>query len=58
MNNVDTQPANLQHALDLGLLESEFEMIKEILGRDPNFTEVAIYSAMWSEHCSYKNSIQ
>lgn len=58
MNNVDTQPANLQHALDLGLLESEFEMIKDILGRDPNFTEVAIYSAMWSEHCSYKNSIK
>lgn len=32
-------------------------MIKEILGRTPNFTETAIYSVMWSEHCSYKNSI-
>ena len=45
-------------AKDLGLQESEFEQIKTILGRDPNFTELSIYSAMWSEHCSYKNSIR
>jgi len=47
----------LRQAIDLGLLETEFEMICSILGREPNFTETAIYSVMWSEHCSYKNSI-
>ncbi len=40
-----------------GLTEEEFERIKEILGRVPNYTELGIYSVMWSEHCSYKNSI-
>ena len=44
-------------AKKLGLLPEEFEKIKEILGRTPNFTELSIYSVMWSEHCSYKNSI-
>ncbi len=44
-------------AKKLGLLPEEFEKIKEILGRIPNFTELSIYSVMWSEHCSYKNSI-
>nr|WP_155203831.1 phosphoribosylformylglycinamidine synthase subunit PurL [Xanthovirga aplysinae] len=44
--------------MELGLLEEEFEQIKQILGRTPNFTEVCIYSVMWSEHCSYKNSIK
>ncbi len=57
MANVDTQIATKEQALQLGLLEEEFNRIKEILGRDPNFCEVSIYSAMWSEHCSYKNSI-
>lgn len=47
----------VQTAKDLGLLPEEFEKIKEILGRVPNFTELSIYSVMWSEHCSYKNSI-
>ncbi|HLS70220.1 MAG TPA: AIR synthase related protein, partial [Chitinophagaceae bacterium] len=50
--------ATLEQAIQLGLLESEFESIKEILGRTPNFTELAMYSVMWSEHCSYKNSIK
>lgn len=45
-------------AKELGLLPSEFEMIKRILGRMPNFTELSIYSVMWSEHASYKNSIK
>ncbi len=44
-------------AKKLGLLPEEFEKIKEILGRTPNFTELCAYSGMWSEHCSYKNSI-
>ena len=39
-----------------GLTEEEFERIKKILGRKPNFTELGIFSVMWSEHCSYKNS--
>src|ERR1700759_3575859 len=47
----------VQTAKDLGLLPEEFERIKEILGRVPNFTELSIFSVMWSEHCSYKNSI-
>ncbi len=39
-----------------GLTPDEFEQIKKILGREPNFTELGIFSVMWSEHCSYKNS--
>src|SRR5881398_3057388 len=39
-----------------GLIPEEFERIKKILGREPNFTELGIFSVMWSEHCSYKNS--
>ncbi|MBX2907079.1 MAG: phosphoribosylformylglycinamidine synthase subunit PurL [Taibaiella sp.] len=49
--------ATLEQAVKLGLREDEFEKITEILGRVPNFTETAMYSVMWSEHCSYKNSI-
>ncbi|SEO94747.1 phosphoribosylformylglycinamidine synthase subunit PurL [Mucilaginibacter sp. OK283] len=47
----------VETAKDLGLLPEEFERIKEILGRVPNFTELSIFAVMWSEHCSYKNSI-
>jgi phosphoribosylformylglycinamidine synthase II len=57
MESTLNQEATLEQALDLGLREDEFGMIKEILGRTPNFTETAVYSVMWSEHCSYKNSI-
>src|SRR5437763_13548832 len=39
-----------------GLTPEEFIRIKKILGREPNFTELGIFSVMWSEHCSYKNS--
>src|SRR6266496_4122127 len=39
-----------------GLTPEEFERIRKILGREPNFTELSIFSVMWSEHCSYKNS--
>lgn len=41
---------------EMGLSSSEFEMVKKILGRLPNFTETGIFSVMWSEHCSYKTS--
>ncbi len=57
MENTLQQEATLTQAKELGLLAEEFEQIKGILGRTPNFTETAIYSVMWSEHCSYKNSI-
>lgn len=48
---------NAEVAANLGLNEEEFEKIKVIMGRTPNFTELSIFSVMWSEHCSYKNSI-
>lgn len=47
----------VETAAKLGLLPDEYEKIKVILGRTPNFTELSIFSVMWSEHCSYKNSI-
>jgi phosphoribosylformylglycinamidine synthase subunit PurL len=45
-------------AQQLRLTEEEFESIKQKLGRTPNFTELCAFSGMWSEHCSYKNSIK
>src|SRR3990167_5213823 len=39
-----------------GITEEEYDRICKILGREPNFTELGIFSVMWSEHCSYKNS--
>lgn len=45
-------------ALQLRLTAEEFELIKQKLGRTPNFTELCAFSGMWSEHCSYKNSIK
>ena len=49
---------NFSIAEKLGLKQEEFERIRDILGRTPNFTELSAYSVMWSEHCSYKNSIK
>ena len=57
MESTLQQEATLEQAVELGLRPEEFDKIKEILGRTPNFTETAVYSVMWSEHCSYKNSI-
>jgi phosphoribosylformylglycinamidine synthase len=51
------QLTTVETAKKLGLLLDEFEKIVVILGRTPNFTELSIFSVMWSEHCSYKNSI-
>jgi phosphoribosylformylglycinamidine synthase II len=45
-------------AAQLRLTEEEFELIKQKLGRTPNFNELCAFSGMWSEHCSYKNSIK
>lgn len=47
-----------QTAEQLRLTAEEFELIKQKLGRTPNFTELCAFSGMWSEHCSYKNSIK
>ena len=49
--------ATLDLALEHGLLKEEYDRINSILGRVPTFTELGIFSVMWSEHCSYKNSI-
>lgn len=53
-----TPTAGLEVAKQLGLLPEEYDQIRQYLGREPNFTELSIYSVMWSEHCSYKNSIK
>ena len=53
-----TTLATLEQAQEMGLLPAEFEKIKEILGRTPNFCELSVFGVMWSEHCSYKNSIK
>lgn len=53
-----TEPeVTLKLAEEHGLNKEEFEKIKEFLGRTPTFSELGVYSVMWSEHCSYKNSI-
>lgn len=54
---MEKQTVNVQDAKEHGLTEDEFNDIQKILGRLPNSTELGIFSAMWSEHCSYKNSI-
>lgn len=48
---------NFDVAREMGLTVDEFEKIKDILGRTPTYTELGVYSVMWSEHASYKNSI-
>jgi len=49
---------DLQMAKEHGLSENEFKRILQILGREPNYVELGIFSVMWSEHCSYKSSIK
>src|SRR5512135_3695051 len=50
-------PVTLELALQHGLTGEEYQRILKLLGRVPTYTELGIYSVMWSEHCSYKNSI-
>ena len=57
MSETNSTPG-LETAQELGILPEEYNQIKEILGREPNFNELSIFSVMWSEHCSYKNSIK
>ncbi len=51
------EKTTVAQAQKLNLLPEEFDKIQQLLGRVPNFTELCLYSALWSEHCSYKNSI-
>jgi len=57
MDNPNEPEVNLQIAIQHGLNEEEWNKILQILGRTPNYIELGIFSVMWSEHCSYKNSI-
>ena len=41
---------------DHGISPDEYDQILHIMGREPTFTELGVFSAMWSEHCGYKNS--
>lgn len=45
-------------AKEMGLTEEEYKRILELIGRTPTYTEIGVYGVMWSEHCSYKNSIK
>src|SRR3954454_24486530 len=56
VEHATSTPTAEQPYLELGLKDDEYARIKEILGRRPTDTELAIYSVMWSEHCSYKSS--
>ena len=53
---MQTEQSPLEIALAHSLTHEEYENIKHILGREPNYVEIGIISAMWSEHCSYKSS--
>ncbi|MCB0713437.1 MAG: phosphoribosylformylglycinamidine synthase subunit PurL [Ignavibacteriae bacterium] len=55
--NPDTRTTTVEDAKSLGLTAAEYEKICHLLNRAPNYTELGVYSVMWSEHCSYKNSI-
>ncbi|HEV2207113.1 MAG TPA: phosphoribosylformylglycinamidine synthase subunit PurL [Candidatus Acidoferrales bacterium] len=57
MATIDTEvKVTPQIAAEHGLTPQEYARIQKILGRDPNFTELGVFSVMWSEHCSYKSS--
>ncbi|MEY2635079.1 MAG: hypothetical protein RIS75_1019, partial [Actinomycetota bacterium] len=49
-------PDTPQPYAELGVKDDEYARIREILGRRPTNSELAMYSVMWSEHCSYKSS--
>ena len=57
MKSKSEPQVNLELALQHGLTEEEYAKICDILGRTPSYTELGMFSVMWSEHCSYKNSI-
>ena len=57
MNMEQNNLTTVEDAISMGLLSDEYDKICKILDRIPNYTELSIFSVMWSEHCSYKNSI-
>ena len=57
MEKYTPKNADLGDAVEMGLLSEEYDQICNILNRKPNYTELCIFSVMWSEHCSYKNSM-
>ena len=54
---MEKEKVTLEDAIEHGIREEEYNEIIKILGRTPTSTELGIFSGMWSEHCSYKNSI-
>ncbi|MGK5680044.1 phosphoribosylformylglycinamidine synthase subunit PurL [Actinoplanes sp. URMC 104] len=56
VQRADSTPDELQPHTELGLKDDEYDRIRQILGRRPTASELAMYSIMWSEHCSYKSS--
>src|SRR4051794_41077287 len=56
VENASATPDQSQPWAELGLKQDEYTRIREILGRRPSSSELAMYSVMWSEHCSYKSS--
>ena len=56
VEHAEQTPDHEQPYADLGLKEDEYQRIRDILGRRPTSSELAMYSVMWSEHCSYKSS--
>src|SRR5207244_3589546 len=56
VDNARATPGEAQPFTELGLKDDEYARIRDILGRRPTHTELAMYSVMWSEHCSYKSS--
>ena len=56
MTTENTIKVDVALAKEMSLTEEEFDSIKKLLARTPNVTELGVFSAMWSEHCSYKNS--
>src|SRR6185503_5566632 len=56
VKEAEATPEVEQPYRELGLKDDEYARIREILGRRPTDTELAMYSVMWSEHCSYKSS--
>ena len=56
VDDANSSPKTSQPFAELGLKKDEYQSIREILGRRPTSSELAMYSVMWSEHCSYKSS--
>ena len=48
--------ATLDLARELGLTDDEYDRIIQRLGREPSYTELGLFAALWSEHCAYKHS--